>query len=218
MAENENVLVPEETPVAPESPKPAKKPNKFLAGLKERCRKFIVNLKRRPMNIAFAMLIISSVVNLCLLGSFAQIGINTTYSGNWGGLCVFVNQLFCILVLMLFLNSFPKRSKKPKIVQLVLLFVFLAVMMGLDLYLFIKWGIGYGADLADGTFEPRKEAFQKAFPKAYAGVLVHCILAAISTVLIATYPLYGKLINKINTKKVVEENKLSEEIDTEEDV
>ena len=214
MAENENVLVPEETPVAPESPKPAKKQNKFAAGLKERFRKFIVNLKRRPMNIAFAMLIISSVVNLCLLGNYAQIGINTTYSGQWGGLCVFVNQLFCILALMLFLNSFPKRSKKPNIVQLVLLFVFLAVLMGLDLYLFIKWGAGYSADLANGDFFDRKEAFRKAFPAAYSGVLVHWILTAITTVLTATYPLYGKLIHQINTKKVVAETKLSEEIDT----
>lgn len=215
MAENENVLEPE-VPVAPESPKPEKKPNKFVAGLKERCRKFIVKLKRRPMNIAFFVLIISTIVNLCCLGSYAQVSVVSRYSGDWGALCMFVNQLFSILVIMLFLNAFPKRSKKPNIVQFVLLFVFLAILMGISMYLFIQWG---SAKIADAdNFEYRKESFKAAFSTAYTGVLVHFILVALATVLTATYPLYGKLINKINTKKVVESNEIKEEIDTSEEV
>ena len=48
--------------------------------------------------------------------------------------------------------------------------------------------------------------------------ITHVVLVGIEAILLATLPLYKKLILKINTKKVIEENKLSEEIDTSEDV
>ncbi len=220
MAENENPVVTEEAvnQPAPESEKPSFG-KRLWGGIKEWCRKFVVKLKRRPMNIAFFVLIISSLVNLCSLGKYSQLGTNAFYNNEMQGLCVFVCQLFCILVLMLFMNSFPKRSKKPKIVMLVLTFAFMAVMIALDIYLYISWGDLYVKDLAIERTEDVYNAYvvnglKTYYPGAMGGILAHLILVCLAAVLTATYPLYGKLINKINTRKVVESTELKEEIDT----
>ena len=221
MAENEN-LVETEPSTASDKPSFGKR---LWGGIKEWCRKTVVKLKRRPMNIAFLVLIVSSLVNLCSLGSYSQLGLNPYYNKQSQGLCIFICQLFCILVLLLFMNSFPKRSKKPKIVMLVLTFVFIAVMIGLDIYLYISWGNLHVKDLAIERTDDVWQAYwvtgtgmQKGvntyYPGAMNGILAHLILVCIAAVLTATYPLYGKLINKINTRKVIESTELKEEIDT----
>ena len=205
MTENENVAIEEVKP---------SKGKAVAAGIKEWFRKSIVKLKRRPMNIAFAVLIISTLVNLCCLGNYSELGTNVRYNADMQGLCVFINQLFSILVLLLFLNSFPKREKKPRLVMLILCFVFMAVLIGIDVYLYIKWGANYAADLERGAAETYYATVRDCYNSSSSGVLAHMILVGISAVLTATYPLYGKLINKINTKKNLEDNQLSEEIDT----
>lgn len=212
MAENEIVKENDVQPAAgAEEPS---KGAKVMAGIKEWFRKFVVKLKRKPMNIAFFVLIISTVVNLCYLGSYAQVALIDSYGNAWQGLCVFVNQLFCILSIMLFMNSFPKRSKKPKMAMLVALFVFLVIMVALDLYLYIKWDDNFFTD----TSANRPDSFYDAFDASMIGVMLHMILVAVTIVLTATYPLYSKLINKINTRKVLESTELKEAIDTSEEV
>ena len=47
--------------------------------------------------------------------------------------------------------------------------------------------------------------------------IVHIVLIGICALLLATLPLYTKLINMINTKKEVESNEIKEVIDVEED-
>lgn len=211
MSENENVAVEEQ--VAP-VPEPEKKPSfgaKLGAGIKEWFRKFTVKLKRRPMNIAFFMLIVSSLVYLFLLGSFSQAGMEYPKSGV--PISIFINTLFCILSLLLFLYSFPKREKKPKIVMLVLLFAFMAVMFALDILLYVRWTGAWDEALL--TLNPSQKAErEKYIYSAINGVLAHAILVAVAALLTATYPLYGKLIGKINTRKVVESTEIKEEIDT----
>lgn len=224
MAENEVVVenqVPEEVQeVQPEtSPEKPSVGAKIWGGIKEWFRKFVVKLKRRPMNIAFFVLIVSTLVNLCSLGSISQLGLQAYYSVEITGIALFVAQLFSILVLMLFLNAFPKREKKPKLVMFILLFVFIAILMAIDIYLFVTWTGKHAQDLAreisnkDAYFE-KLDSF---YYPAVNGILAHCILVGIAAVLTATYPLYGKLINKINTRKVVETTELKEEIDTSEE-
>ena len=226
MAENENTVVTEEVVAqpAPEFEKPSFA-KRLWGGIKEWCRKSVVKLKRRPMNIAFFVLLISTIVNLCSLGNYSQLGLNPFYNRESQGLCIFVCQLFCILVLLLFMNSFPKRSKKPKIVMLVLTFAFMAVIIALDIYLYISWGNLHAKDLLIDRTPDQDLAYwvtgtgtQKGvntyYPGAMGGILAHTILVGIALVLTATYPLYGKLINKINTRKVIESTELKEEIDT----
>lgn len=208
MVENNSAVVSDAEVVKPSFGK------RLLANLKERGRKFIVNLKRRPMNIAFFVLIISTIVSLCSLGNLSQLGLSSQYSKSMQGTCIFINTLFGILVLMLFMNSFPKRAKKPNIVMLVLTFVFMAVLIGVDLYLYIIWGINHTEDLARGATEIYYNNLAKFYPGAMGGVMAHLILVIISAILTATYPLYGKLINKINTRVDIQSSDLKEEIDT----
>lgn len=223
MAENETVLEtteeqPEvETVEVVEQPAPDKpsKGKRFLAAIKERLRKFVVKLKRRPMNIAFFVLIVSSFVFLLLLGSFSQAA--REYFKFNEPICLFINTLFSILVLLLFLYSFPKRSKKPKIVMLVLCFAFMAVLIALDIILYV----GFTTEWAEHL--PKLSAsdiakHEKYIYAAISGSLAHAIMVAIAAILTATYPLYGKLISKINTRKVVESTEIKEEIDTSEEV
>lgn len=210
MAENEIVVEPEAAQTEPET----SKLTKFTAGVKEWFRKFIVKLKRRPMNIAFCFLIISSLVYMLLLSNFAQTGLE--YAPTGVPISIFVNMLFSILVLMLFLNSFPKREKKPKLVMLILLFVFMAVMIGLDILLFVQWNNAWNEALQ--ILSPSDRALREVYIYgAIYGALAHAILVAVAAILTATYPLYGKLIMKINTKKVVESTEMKEAIDTSEE-
>lgn len=199
---------------APESSKPSKGA-KFAAGVKEWLRKFVVNLKRRPTNIAFFVLIVSTLIYLFMLGSISQAGLEYPRTGV--PVALFINTLFSILVLLLFMYSFPKRAKKPKIVMLVFTFVFMAAMIGMDILLYIQWTNAWNEAL-EILNESQKAVREKYIYAAINGVLVHAIFLAIAAVLTATYPLYGKLIGKINTRKVLEENVIKEAIDTSEEV
>lgn len=82
MADNQNMIV--------EEPKKKLTWAGFKAGFKEWGRKQIVNLKRRPTNIAFFVLIITSLVYLIGYSSVAQFlysqQINTSVV-RWSGLC-----------------------------------------------------------------------------------------------------------------------------------
>ena len=220
MAENEVVetQVPEEVQAETNPQKPSKGAN-IGGAIKEWFRKFVVQLKRRPMNIAFFVLIVSTIVNLCLLGSISQLGLAPYYSVGITGIALFVAQLFSILVLMLFLNAFPKREKKPKTVMFVLLFVFMAIIIAIDIYLFVTWTGLHVSDLAREFADKKAETeyfdnLNKFYNTAVNGLLAHAILVAVAGVLTATYPLYGKLINKINTRKALETTEMKEEIDT----
>ena len=211
----QNAVELNEVQPSPEAEKPSKI-KAFWGGVKEWFRKFTVKLKRRPMNVAFFVLIISAVVYLCSLGDLSQTALNIYV--HWLGLSVFVNTLFCILSLLLFMNSFPKRSKKPKIVMLVLLFLFIAAMIAFDLVFYINIDNAYATDLNSGVMTPEIQArLDKYVQPALRSTIAHIVLVGLAAILTATYPLYGKLINKINTRKVIESTELKEEIDTEDD-
>jgi len=216
MEEMQNVVEDEVVEPAPESEKPSVG-KRIWSGIKEWCRKFVVKLKRRPMNIAFFVLIVSAIVYLCSLGNFSQTALNVHVE--WLGLSVFVNTLFCILSLLLFMNSFPKRSKKPKIVMLVLLFVFIAAMITFDIVFYVRSSNAFHNDVEAGYLEGQSKAeMEEYLLPALSATIAHVVLVGLAAILTATYPLYGKLINKINTRKVIESTELKEEIDTTEEV
>ena len=208
MADLENVVVEEqpETPVEPSENKPSKG-KKFAAGLKEWCRKKVVSLKRNPQRIAQVWQVIVTFVWLITLFTYSS----AIYDMNveWTGLVVFVNTLFSILVIVLFLNSFPKR-KKPNIVMLVLLFVFLAVIIGCDVLYYVLCTNHIDAGNVNAAFLQSHPKVEKSLSFS----IMFIVFEAIAAILVATLPLYTRLLRKINTRKDFEENKLSEEIDT----
>ena len=192
--------------------------------LKEFVRKFIVKLKRRPMNIGLVVLLVSTIVLLCSLGNLSQLGLKTQYQKNYQGLCIFIDILFGILVLVLYLNAFPKRSKNPKWVMYALTIVFMAILIGLDLYLYIMWGKNRAADLLRDpdnysywNGDASSAGINEFYFDAVNGVLAHAILVFVSFMLMVFSPIIGKLLNKINTRVVLEDTQLKDKIDVEED-
>lgn len=237
VAAQDEVIVEEQQPTPSDS-----KSNGFGAKVKEWFRKQTVNLKRKPQRIAFLFFIISSVMYLIGLNTFSPGPVKDFQSQPYLGLSVFVTTLFSILVLVLFMNTFPKRGIRYKkngkkhsmnYIMLALTFVFLLVMFLMDL-LYYKQLAGCIAGNEQIFFKDSAQASKYAkylskpiseldFTSGYKSYLVkaleldivHMVFLGISALLLATLPLYKKLIMKINTSKVVESTEIKEVIDTE---
>ena len=209
MAENENVLKPDEveakpvmagTPVEAGEGQPAPKPSKgkkSSKGAKEWFRKKIVALKRRPQNIALLFLAVSTVyfmlalykISIAVNEVYTQEGIETTI-----GICIFVTTLLSLLVLVSFLNSFPKR-KKPNVFFIVLVFLMIGAMIGCDIAFYVQ--------MSDILALPALQGATETIELVTGGqtyVIVHVVLLGISAIVFALLPAYKILINKINTK------------------
>ncbi|MDE6690779.1 MAG: hypothetical protein K2K04_02300, partial [Clostridia bacterium] len=195
----------------------------FGAKVKEWFRKRVVGLKRKPQNIALLFLLVTSLIYLFSLNTLSPGAYKDFKDTRWLGLCIFVNTLFSILVLVLFLNTFPKYPKANKktgkkhyinYVMMALVFVFIAVMITFDvLYyvIFLKeiagneiiffenmaqankykqfWSAKFAAD---PVLKP--EAYKAYILQSFSVVITHIVFLAISAVLLATLPLYKKLI------------------------
>ena len=235
MAENENVLKPSEIAEEPvqaevekdapvevtEAPAPKPSKGKFSKGAKEWFRKKIVGLKRSPQNIALMFLAVTTVYFLLALFRISmaidkvadQKGIETTI-----GICIFVTTLLSLLVLVSFLNAFPKR-KKPNIFFIVLVFLMIGAMIACDIAYYVQ--MNNIMSLPD--YQSTKEKVLEILAKIRTGqtyIIVHVVLLGISALVFALLPLYSKLINKINTKVELEsatENMKEGAIDIQED-
>ena len=191
---------------------PKKKGNKVAAGCKEWFRKRIVGLKRSPQSIVLVALFITTAIWLIWLFTFSR-AISVNIAAEWVGLVVFINTLVSILIIALFGSAFPKR-KKPNIVFIILLFVFMAAIIACDVIYNVQMSlyIKYYSNLSS-------EQLAKApyINKSLNYAIAHAVLVGVCAVLLATLPLYKRLINKINNKKEIATNEMNEVIDVEED-
>ena len=201
MEENNVSVVNEETP----------KKRDIGASIKEWIRKKVVALKRNTNVIPLLMFLITSLVYLLSLGSFSQTGLKVYGGGDSLGFPVFVNCLLSILIVVLHLNAFPKRSKKVNLPNYILVYVFAAAMLAMDILYYIKVCAVVAKD-------SKVLATAAAVVQTSAAIsIVHVVLLGVSVLALATLPLYSKLIMKINTSKEVEASQLNEVIDTEEE-
>lgn len=185
---------------------------KTRRGFKEFVRKFIVSLKRAPQNISLVALAVAFVVYSFNLTAIS----NTTAvvgAPNMGQ-CEFAAMLFSILAFVVFLRSFPKR-KKPKYVMLGLLFLFLFILIFVDIVYItrINDALNSGSIVVVPPSEGNPSGDKVFVNVARSVVTVHIIFVIICTVLVATLPIYGKLIKKINTSIDVAGNEGMGEID-----
>ena len=209
MADNENLVeVAEEAAVARE-----KTSESFGAKVKEWFRKLIVKLKRQTQLIPLVVILITSLVYLVSLGTYSQVVEKNTGIAN-AGISIFVNTLLSILVLAMFLNAFPKR-KKPNLVFIGVVFLMLAIMIGMDILYYVN--LNKLLNETGGGNQQVIDIILATYPeigKSRTLVWTHVAFVAVSIVVFALLPVYKKGINKINTKKDLDENELSEEIDT----
>lgn len=221
------------------------KKESFGAKVKEWFRKQGVALKRKPQKIAFLFFIISTVMYLIGLNVLSPGPVKNFGSQPYLGLSVFVTTLFSILVLVLFMNTFPKRGIRYKkdgkkhnmnYIMLALTFVFVIVMFLMDI-LYYKQLTGciagnestffkdasqaskyvkyFGADVTLDTIAYDPTNYKSYLVSALELDIAHMVFLGISALLLATLPLYKKLIMKINTSKVIESTEIKEVIDTE---
>ena len=175
-------------------------------GIKEFIRKFIVSLKRSPQNIAMVALAVAFLIYSLNLTSIA----NTTARINLPnmGQCEFAAMLFSILAFVVFLRAFPKRQKPHKI-MLGLLFLMFVLLVLVD--------IVYLTRIQEAILNPDNplviEVSTAYIAIANNTVVAHIACVAICAVLVATLPLYGKLLKAINTSIDVEGNGEMEVID-----
>lgn len=211
MSDNENVVVDEKTPVE----QPEKKGldfNKVKAGVKEWFRKQIVALKRNPQRIALACFAIVTVLWLFWLFTFSK-AVYQHQSISWTGLSVFVITLLEILIIPLFMNAFPKRSK-PKPVFIALVFVFVVAIILLDVLYYTQV---YDFVFVQGKVDPSVLVGEPYVEGSLNLSIAHIVLMAICALSLALLPVYGRLIKKINTRKDIETTEIKENIDVEDD-
>lgn len=167
--------------------------------MKEFIRKFFVSLKRNPQSIPLVALAAAFIVYSFRLTSIS----NTTARINTAnmGQCEFAAMLFSILAFVCFLRTFPKRQKVNK-PMLILLFLMLALLVCADSVYLIR--INEALTRAENTvIIDEKTMF---IVEAQSTMTMHIILVAVCAVLLATLPIYAKLLRKINTSIDVEGN------------
>lgn len=184
----------------------AKDTNKAPARMPEFLRRFFVALKRKPDVIPL----------LVLVAAFLQYSLNLTHisdttakiQGAGMGLCGFATMLFSMLSLVCFLNAFPRR-KKPVVPMIVLM----ALMLGIILYCDYHYMalILVALNRPDNPIVLDKSTIYIA--QAYNVLSTHMGIVIAGAVITALLPVYTKLLRKINTSIIVEDNGKLGEID-----
>ena len=202
-------LIKENQPETQPENKPSKG-SRFKASVKEWFRKRIVALKIRPQIIPLIVLLITSVVFMLSLykysiAIYASFDVEATSAT---GVCIFISTLLSLLVLVSFLNAFPKR-KKPNIFFIVLVGVMIAAMIACDLVYYIQM---------ENCMEQQTSLATDINP-AQPLALAHVILLGVSSIVLALLPAYTILIRKIDTSIKIDSatEHMGEKIDIEED-
>lgn len=207
MAENENLINNEPS---------VSQGTKFKMAMKEWFRKKIVNLKRKPQTIPLLILAITTVYFMLILFTVSK-ALNECYQArnyvSAAGICVFITTLLSLLVLVSFLNVFPKR-KKPNIFFIVLVFLMIGAMIACDMVYYIQ----IQSYLDSGTLEVGNSIYQ-TIQAGQPLMMAHVILLAISAVVFALLPVYSRLIRKIDTSVKIESatENMQGQIDIQED-
>ena len=179
---------------------------KFGRRLKEYFRKLLVSLKRSPQTIALIALAAAFLVYSLNLSAIS----NTTAKINTAnmGQCEFAGMLFSILAFVCILRAFPKRQKASK-PMLAVFFLMMGILIFADAVYYTR--INEALTRTENTIVI--DSTNGYISVAQNTVLIHIILIIVCVVLVATLPLYGKLLRKINTSIEVEGNGDMEVID-----
>jgi len=160
-------------------------------------RKFFVALKRKPQNIPLC------AVGICFIWYSANLSdiTNTVYlsPGNNIGLTGFAVMLLSTLAIVCCMNAFPYRKPVHK-PMLILLFIMLAIILFCDIRF-----IDHVAGKLDANYYADADKMNVAI-RTKGIVITHAVMVGVSTLLVATLPIYRKWIRKIKTSVEVAEN------------
>lgn len=171
-------------------------------GFKEFVRKFLVSIKRQPQNIAMFILLVGFVffsLNLTSISDTTAL-INTANMGQ----CEFCIMLFSILSFVVLMRTFPKRQK-VKVPMLALTFLFLGIIIFMDVVYLSR--INEALTRAENRIVIDYAAGTNMFiANAWSTLITYLIFVVVVVFLLATLPIYSKLLKKINTSIDVEGN------------
>ena len=172
---------------------------KIVSRMREGLRKMMVSLKRKTQTIPM----------LVLAAAFVYYSLNLTHISDTTakiqlpgmGLTGFCTMLFSMLSFVCFINAYPRR-KKTNIPMLTLMFLMLFGLIFCDTY--------YAARITQAVTRPDHpiviEANTMYIEKAYTVLMIHRVIVAAGAILTMLVPVLRKLLKKVNTSLVVEEN------------
>ena len=178
----------------------------LAAWWKERWRKFLVAIKRRPQMIPLAVLVVAFVFYSLNLMHISDT--TARIQGAGMGLAGFATMLFSMLSFMCFLNAFPYR-KKPNIPMVVLMFAMLGIVIFADAY-YIN-AVLTAVTRAENPIVVTESTIYIMYAEWYLRIHIGILIAAI--VLIVLLPVYSKWLRKIKTSVDVGDNGSMETID-----
>ena len=178
--------------------------------MKEKCRKFLVSLKRKPHMIPLVVLVIAFLVYSLRLTVIS----NTTarIQGSGMGLCGFITMLFSMLGLVSFGRSFPHRKPVNKLMLILTFALFAAVIFADTKYIAaVNYAITREVDPIEVT------SATSYITESVSMLRTHIVVLGIGLGLTALLPVYAPMIKRINTNIAVEENQQmgALELDTE---
>ena len=173
--------------------------SRFAAWCKERWRRFLVSLKRRPQMIPLVVFVVAFVFYSLNLMHISDT--TARIQGPGMGLAGFATMLFSMLSFMCFLNAFPYR-KKPNVPMIVLMFAMLAIIIFADVY-YIN-GILSAVNRPDNPIVVTEATIFIMYADWYLRIHIGILCAGI--VLTLLLPVYSKLLRKIKTSIDVGDN------------
>ena len=174
--------------------------------MKEKFRKFLVALKRKPHTIPLVVLVIAFLVYSLRLTVIS----NTTakIQGPGMGLCGFIIMLFSMLGLVSFGRTFPHRKPVNKFMLALTFVLFIAVMVADRQYISL---VSNAVTRAENVITVDEST--SYINESVAMLKTHFWLVIAGLGLTALLPVYAPMIKKINTSIRVEENGEMESID-----
>ena len=171
--------------------------SRFVAGIKEKIRRFLVGLKKNPQLIPIASLCATFLVYSLNLSHISDTT-NKIQKPNMG-LAAFITMLFMILSFVCMLSAFPKR-KKPNLAMIIVMIVLYGIIIGADLLYLDAVSYSFAPDY----WKTLSRADQLNIVSAYNTINTHMLLVGLTVVLVLVEPLIAKLLKKIKTSIDVE--------------
>lgn len=162
-------------------------------------RKMVVSLKRNPSTIPLLMMAVTFVYYSLNLTDVSDT--TAKIYGKGMGLSQFCIMLFSLLSLVCMLNAFPRR-KKPNIPMIALMFVMFGIIIFCDVH-YTNMIITAIRRLENPIAITKDTGY---IADANNMLNIHMVMTIVSAALVALLPVYSKLLRKINTSVVVEDN------------
>lgn len=161
----------------------------FGAKVKEYFRKKLVGLKRKPEILPLLAIIVACMVYTFRLSNYSNASIYAT--DFWVAILVFTTTLFSILAIFTYMSVHTRKG--TNYIMLVLCVIILAFLAFSDVASYNSIAARIQAGIEAGQED------RPALARALKDLRAHIVSLGVSILLVVLKPLYGKLLNMIDT-------------------